>query len=471
MLAPLPDSHASADRMFEADCQRGRAGIRHGVRPIKRGEFWYFARRVPVEFKGVEHRRCVVLSTKIRIIDDPNGIAAKVAVENLDRALAKYWRDLQAGKNPDEIARYRKAQMRAQELGFSYLSVHDIATSPLRELAARLGVLVRSRLINRRNDVVALLGGAPAPRCSPNRVPISELVSEAEASRPEIFINMSASQKRRWRSTRALSAASLVTAIGYDKPINDLSRQDALAFRQYWVERVMRGEVLATSANKRIAEARSMYCLLSDAYQLDLPPVFERLLLRREDGMTRRPFSSSVIQERILAEGALAKVNAEARRILFLMVETGLRPSEACNLTRSTIILDHAIPHIQVRPEGRILKTKSSKRDIPLVGVALGAMRAQPDGFPRYRDKSDALSALLNKVLAKKGFRSSAGEQTLYSLRHSFSDRLRNAKAPDSTVNYLMGHAGPGPRYGEGISPEAKLEWLSLIAFKPPSAV
>jgi hypothetical protein len=27
------------------------------------------------------------------------------------------------------------------------------------------------------------------------------------------------------------------------------------------------------------------------------------------------------------------------------------------------------------------------------------AMREQPDGFPKYRDKADALSALVNKAL------------------------------------------------------------------------
>lgn len=45
-------------------------------------------------------------------------------------------------------------------------------------------------------------------------------------------------------------------------------------------------------------------------------------------------------------------------------------------------------------PEGRAVKTDQSKREIPLVGVVLMAMRVQPDGFPRYRDKAEVLSAL-----------------------------------------------------------------------------
>ena len=45
--------------------------------------------------------------------------------------------------------------------------------------------------------------------------------------------------------------------------------------------------------------------------------------------------------------------------------------------------LDSAVPHICVVPEDRDIKTDQSKREIPLMGVALMAMREQPDGFPR----------------------------------------------------------------------------------------
>jgi hypothetical protein len=50
---------------------------------------------------------------------------------------------------------------------------------------------------------------------------------------------------------------------------------------------------------------------------------------------------------------------------------TGLRLSEAANLQRHTIHLDAQIPYIEVLPDGRRLKTEDSRREIPLVGVAL----------------------------------------------------------------------------------------------------
>jgi hypothetical protein len=145
--------------------------------------------------------------------------------------------------------------------------------------------------------------------------------------------------------------------------------------------------------------------------------------------------------------------------------ETGLRLSEAVNLSRETIRLNAAVPHLCVAPEGRHIKTDESRREIPLVGVALMAMRAQPDGFPRYRDKADVLSALVNKALDARGLRPELG-QSLYSLRHTFEDRLTAVDAPDKIIACLMGHKWSRPRYGVGPSLEHQREWLERIAFR-----
>jgi hypothetical protein len=48
---------------------------------------------------------------------------------------------------------------------------------------------------------------------------------------------------------------------------------------------------------------------------------------------------------------------------------------------------------VKIQADGRKLKTEDSEREIPLLGVALAAMKLQPKGFPRYRDKSASLSA------------------------------------------------------------------------------
>jgi integrase len=138
------------------------------------------------------------------------------------------------------------------------------------------------------------------------------------------------------------------------------------------------------------------------------------------------------------------------------------------NLQRHSIHLDAPIPYVEVLPDGRRLKTEDSRREIPLVGAALAAMKLRPDGFPRYRDKASALSATVNKFLGEQGLRPTK-DHTIYSLRHSFKDRLVAAEAPDSLIDSLMGHRTGKPKYGKGPSLELKLKFLQSIAFTPPS--
>ena len=54
---------------------------------------------------------------------------------------------------------------------------------------------------------------------------------------------------------------------------------------------------------------------------------------------------------------------------------------------------------------------------------------------------------------------------SLYSLRHTFKDRLRDAGAPEEVIDELMGHKKSGPKYGRGHMLENKYEWLKRIEF------
>jgi integrase len=76
--------------------------------------------------------------------------------------------------------------------------------------------------------------------------------------------------------------------------------------------------------------------------------------------------------------------------IVYALIETGCRPSEIANLRAEDIRVDELVPHIRIRPScGREIKTQSSIREIPLVGVSLAALRNARAGFPHYRDKSE----------------------------------------------------------------------------------
>ena len=139
--------------------------------------------------------------------------------------------------------------------------------------------------------------------------------------------------------------------------------------------------------------------------------------------MKRPSFSDAFIRDRILAPGALEGLDDQAAAIFKVMVNTGARPSEIAALRRDRIILTGDVPHIQIRPDDRQLKSRRAARDIPLCGVSLEAMRAFPAGFDRYAQNSASLSGVVNSFLRSRGLtetRADDGkETTMYSMRHN----------------------------------------------------
>jgi hypothetical protein len=133
------------------------------------------------------------------------------------------------------------------------------------------------------------------------------------------------------------------------------------------------------------------------------------------------------------------------------------------------IVLDAEIPYIRIQAEGRLLKTDHSERDIPLVGLALEAMKRHPEGFPRYFDKGSSLSATLMKHFSKHELLPTT-KHKIYSFRHSFKDRLKAVEAPEELIDQMMGHRTDKPQYGDGYGLRLKVKYLQMIAFTPPAA-
>jgi integrase len=152
-----------------------------------------------------------------------------------------------------------------------------------------------------------------------------------------------------------------------------------------------------------------------------------------------------------------------------ILINTGARPCEVLNLLPTNIVLDAKIPYIRVVPDGRVLKTGSSERDIPLVGIALEAMRRFPKGFVRYFDNEDSFSAAVNKHMKKHGMKPSS-RHSVYSFRHSFKDRLRALECPDELTDELIGHSSGKPQYGDGHGLHLKLKYLLMTALAPTEA-
>jgi integrase len=438
---------------------------RQCARPHKRYGYWYLVRRVPRQFSAYDARNPVMLSTSIRVADDPRAVVASTAVQKLDQGLERYWRERSAGRDVDAAARYEQSLKAARRIGVTYVPAGALATSPVEEIVHRLELLESRGTIEKPLDVSAVLGGEEVPP-----VMLSQMMDELERISGASLAGKSEGQKKRWRTPKETALATFIEVVGGDRPMSTVTRADVLSFRQHLQNRVVGGEIEIDTANKMIGHVAGMFGTINDVNQYGLPPIFVKARILGGKDKQRVAFDPGFVQERILANGLFDDLNAEARGIIYLVAEIGLRPSEACNLDRRSIRLEHSVPHVQVRPDGRQMKTNDSWRDIPLVDLALKVLRQHPNGFPRYRDKADSLSALVNKAFEARKLRAEPG-QTFYSLRHTFEDRLTAVEAPEKVVASLMGHKWHRPRYGRGPSLELKHKWLKRIAFRPPAIV
>ncbi|WP_234450807.1 tyrosine recombinase XerC [Paracoccus sp. MC1862] len=272
---------------------------------------------------------------------------------------------------------------------------------------------------------------------------------------------MSADQKRIWINPRKKAVANFIEQID-DLALDQITRDHMLDFRKWWSDRVSDGEVSTNSANKEIGHLSSILFTVNELKRLGLNLPLGVLTLKKTDQKNRPPFSNEWIKTKLLAPGALDGLNIKARNILRVMVNTGARPSEVAALLPAHIHLSAKVPFIEILPEGRHIKSLYSKRKIPLVGVSLAAMRECKDGFSRYRNKP-GLSATINKFLSENGLKESPGH-VLYSLRHSFEDRMLAAGIDERIRRDLLEHRLNRERYGAGASLEHVHQLLQAIA-------
>lgn len=427
-----------------------RLGRRDGV--------WIYVRRRPENVSAeVERRVNIRISTGIRIADDKAGVKAARKAKQIEIDLEASWAARAGQGARAAVLALDDARERARALELPYKPIEDVVRESIDDIHRRLAAL---EVGDRRHDpatVAAAVGGVPLPV-----IKLSGLVDELAVAKKAMLAKYSEGQRRKWRNGKLRAIAVLIRVIG-DKPIERISRDDALLYVDHWTERVVDGEVVADTANRNLTHITGAIAAVARRHRLPVDRVFQGLRLEGARSRPRPPFSSWWIVNRILAPGALDTMNDEERAALHVIINTGARPSEILNLREPRIVLNSNIPHIQLRPDARVLKTDHSHRDIPLVGIALEAMRRFPDGFPRYRDNGDAFSAAVNKFLEEHKLRETE-QHVVYSFRHSFKDRLRQAEAPDELTDELMGHDTHKPKYGDGHGLDVKLKFLERIA-------
>jgi len=246
---------------------------------------------------------------------------------------------------------------------------------------------------------------------------------------------------------------SVVDVLG-DRPLDEYSSSDAANFRDY----LLKKGLTTNSVKRNFATIRSIINLSIQEHGLDCKNAFSKVFLPDlDDAKRRKPIPIENIRQ---IQQDCREADDEARWLVALISDTGMRLSEATGLHMDDIKLDCEIPYIDLKPHAwRGLKTRGSQRQIPLVGASLWAAKrvketntAGPFAFPKYTSakgtNANSASAAINKWLKPRVPEGCV----VHSFRHSLRDRLRAVQCPSDMIDQIGGWAtaGVGQSYGEG---------------------
>lgn len=253
----------------------------------------------------------------------------------------------------------------------------------------------------------------------------------------------------------------LMSFVG-DIPVVELSRVQAREF----IEHLTAQGLKTTSVRRNLAHINAVVNSAVREAELTKRNPFEALKISGESADAK---AASVPTRKILQDIANAfhgDTSGTALLSLILM-ETGTRIAEFSGMKVSDVFLDGPVPYVRIKPnDWRGVKTASSVRDFPLVGITLEAVKAalalprtNDAIFPQYGKASGNTnaSAAVNKRLAQWGI-------TSKSFRHSLKDRLLEVGCPKDIRDAIQGHANGdiAETYGLGHTLQTMQTWLEM---------
>jgi len=439
---------------------------------IKRGDLWHLRFRVPRRYAAIETRAELHRSLKTGDKDEAEARKSVVKAEILAELDARL-----AGQDaPGAQQHYDAIARLAAGRGYRYKTASELAGGDLGALLTRITDLQSRGDAPGSEAATALVGGVERPR-----VTLRTVAEQMPDTYQEEVHTKNKGQKRRWAYRWLRPAKKFEKHVGMDPVLDEISREQALSFRDSLKKEVLDGRLAGSSAARDIVNLD----LLWRKYHLSLgmdpettPNSPFRGLgqgLAKIGEETRKKEVPIENLQKLVQPGALRFANNELRDIILVLIETGARQSEITDIAPCHIQLDAPIPHLQILYQtgdlAREVKNRSSRRNIPLVGVALDAMKRNPQGFPRYRN-AGTFSAAANKSLRAKGLLPEG--VTIGGLRHSFESRLRKALVPSDERGELMGHSVKRlrgrERYGDEMTLEEKRAIHERIALRPEAS-
>ena len=251
-----------------------------------------------------------------------------------------------------------------------------------------------------------------------------------------------------------------------DRPLDLYKTSDAAHLRQWLLEKGLS----ISSVQRTFGVVRAVVNFAIAEVGLEISNKFIGVYLPTQHlGEKRKPIAEDKLKD---LQQACMVVDDDIRWLVALISDTGMRLAEAAGLLVEDIHLDAPVPYIDLKPhDHRPLKTVSSARMIPLVGVSLWAAQRVCENrvsgccFKRYnygpKTSSNSASATINKWLKSVV----GGTSVVHSLRHSFRDRLREIEAPSDMIDQLGGWSmkSVGQNYGDGYKLNHMHKWMSRM--------
>lgn len=242
-------------------------------------------------------------------------------------------------------------------------------------------------------------------------------------------------------------------------PLGRFSREDARKVRDHLLGL---DSLTPASVKRELNIIKAIFNLAITEFELSSTNPFNKLDIpgldeEGEDEFDKRdPFPAELLDK--ARAMVFSKSNAELRLIWRLLEGTGARLAEITGLRVEDLTLSGPTPNIRVTwHQERRVKTKASKRFIPLVGDALMAAKEAAklaEGkvmlFGQYGTENGPTNA--SQSLMKRVREVTTNERlVVHSLRHNMKDRLVLAEVDELTQNLILGHRlkGTGSRvYG-----------------------
>ena len=374
--------------------------------------------------------------------------------------IEEYWKNVIENFGEGTDSHYQIMVKRAKAHGFKYRPVSTIKYTDGKdrdEIVSRL--LTAANHIDNDQAVSAILGGVEKPE-----IKLSDCIPRFEKAASDLSAGKNAHEYRVWINPRIKAMNNMAEAIG-DITVNSFDRQHALEFKEWWADRIADEGLNPGTANKDFIHSKQVLERVAEAAHLekDFDYIFTKIKFKNRQ-VSRLPFEVPYIKDVILP--ALQNIAPELRMIAYARIDTGCRNKEIVGVLPSDIRLDTDIPHIVIQANSiRGVKTDGSERVIPLVGLALEAFKAFPNGFEYYRSGNlNNSSNALGKFFDENGLNPTE-RHSPYSFRHSFKDRLRDVDVNEEIIDALMGHKTNKPQYGSGFTLEKKRDWLQRIVF------